>query len=72
MKLFLVVVDSHSKWLEVVPVPSTSSSYTIEALHHMFSTHGLPQIVVSDSGTAFTSQELKMSKTMGYNICDRA
>ena len=58
-KLFLVVVDSHSKWLEVVSVPSTSSSYTIEALRRMFATHGLPQIIVSDNGTAFTSQEFK-------------
>ena len=58
-KLFLLVVDSHSKWLEVIPVPSTSSSYTNEALRHMFATHGLSQIIVSDNGTAFTSQEFK-------------
>ena len=59
-KLFLVVMDSYSKWIEVVPVPSIASSYTIEALRHMFATHGLPQIIVSDNGTAFTSQEFKM------------
>ena len=52
-------VDSHSKSLEVVPVPSTLSSYTIVALHHMFAKHGLPQVIVSDNGTAFTSQEFK-------------
>ena len=56
-KIFLIVVDSYSKWLEVVPVASTSSQQTIKELRHMFATHGLPEIVVSDNGTAFSSTE---------------
>ena len=37
-KLFLyyLVVDAHSKWIEVVTVPSTSSQATIKALKPMF------------------------------------
>ena len=56
-KLFLVVVDAHSKWLEVKIVPSTSSQATIHALRSIFAIHGLPDIIVSDNGTAFTSSE---------------
>eukprot|EP00731_Ephydatia_muelleri_P003073 Em0001g3073a len=56
-KIFLIMVDSYSKWLEVVPVASTSSQQTIKELRHMFATHGLPEIVVSDNGTAFSSTE---------------
>ena len=40
-KLFLLVVDAHSKWMEVVIVLSTSSQATIKALKPMFSCHGL-------------------------------
>uniref|UniRef100_A0A5S6QH47 RNA-directed DNA polymerase n=1 Tax=Trichuris muris TaxID=70415 RepID=A0A5S6QH47_TRIMR len=55
--LFLIVVDSHSKWLEVAPVPAQSSKALIAELRRIFATHGLPDTVVSDNGTAFTSSE---------------
>ena len=38
-------------------VPSTSSQATISALREIFSSQGLPQVLVSDNGTAFTSTE---------------
>ncbi len=38
---------------------STSSAMTIEKLHLIFSTHGLPQKIVSDNGPSFTSDEFK-------------
>ena len=56
-KTFLILVDAHSKWLEVIPVASTSSQATIQALRRVFATHGLPEMLVSDNGTAFTSEE---------------
>ena len=36
-KMFLIVVDAHSKWPEVVTMPSTTSQSTIDALCSMFS-----------------------------------
>ena len=39
----------HSKWLEVVVVPSTTSAATTKALRSIFATHGLPEILVSDN-----------------------
>lgn len=63
-KRFLVVVDAQSKWLEVVPVPSISSQVTIGVLRSIFATHGLPEVVVSDNGTAFTSSEFQEFMSM--------
>jgi hypothetical protein len=53
----LLVIDSHSKWVEVFRVSSTAASVTIAKLRTLFATHGLPQTVVSDNGTGFTSTE---------------
>ena len=38
-------------------VPSTSSQATIKALRNMFATHGIPETIVSDNGSGFTSCE---------------
>ena len=54
---FLLLVDAYSKWLEVVRVKSASSQSAICELRKIFATHGLPELLVSDNGTAFTSQE---------------
>ena len=56
-KMFLIVVDAYSKWLEVIPVSSATSLSTIEQFRSIFSIHGLPEVLVTDNGTAFTSTE---------------
>ena len=58
-KMFLVVVDAHSKWLEVKTVPAATSKATIVCLQSIFATHGLPERVVTDNGSVFTSEEFK-------------
>ena len=63
-KYFLIVMDAHSKWIEVEIVPSTATSHTIQKLRNMFATHGLPETVVSDNGSCFTSGEF--STFMAY------
>ncbi len=62
-KMFLVLVDAHSKWLEVHAVSSVTSATTIEMLRTIFATHGLPDILVTDNGSVFTSQELRTSQS---------
>jgi len=62
-KIFLIVVDSFSKWLEVVLVPSFDSKSAISALRNLFATHGLPDTIVSDNGTSFSSQEFRSFAT---------
>lgn len=51
-RYLLVVVDSYSKWLDAAIVPSANSANTIQSLH---STHGLPEVIVSDNGAPFVS-----------------
>ena len=57
--MFLVIVDSHSKWLEVHVTHLASSAVTIEKLQITFAALGLPEIIVSDNGISFTSQEFQ-------------
>ncbi|XP_039457649.1 uncharacterized protein K02A2.6-like [Oreochromis aureus] len=54
---FLVVIDSHSKWLEVFPTPSITSHNTIEVLRGLFASYGLPEELVSDNGPQLVSKE---------------
>lgn len=58
-KMFLIVIDAHSKWLEICPVTSATSAVTINTLRNMFATHGIPDVVVSDNGTCFVSVEFE-------------
>lgn len=58
-KTFLIVVDRMSKWLEVVTMSSLSSAAVIASFRKLFATHGIPDIVVSDNGKAFDSEEIK-------------
>ena len=54
---FLVVVDSHSKWIEVQHMTSITTEKTINELRLIFAQHRLPEEVVSDNGPQFVSNE---------------
>ena len=58
-RMFLIVVDAHSKWLEVFPLKTATSETTIKALRRLFSQFGLPEHIVTDNGTQFTSASFK-------------
>ena len=58
-QLFLVVIDAHSKWLEVHPIPTIMAQATIHCLRTIFAQFGLPDRVVSDNGPTFISWEFK-------------
>jgi len=49
--MFLVLVDTSTKWLDVVTMNSITSSVTIDKLQQIFSTHGLPKVIVTDNVT---------------------
>ena len=54
---FLVVIDAYSKWLEVCPMTSTTTTATVERLCVLFAQFGLPEMLVTDNGTNFVSAE---------------
>ena len=57
--MFLLIIDAHSKWLDIHCVNSGTSSVTKDKMRSTFVSHGLPEIVVSDSGSNFASSEFK-------------
>ena len=58
-KMFLVIVDSYSKWAEVFPVSNSTSQTAVNCLRACSTTHGLPQMCVSDNGSCFISNKFE-------------
>ena len=52
---WLVLVDAHSKWCEVYIIKHITAQAIIQNTRDAFSRLGVPNIVVSDNGTQFTS-----------------
>ncbi|KAA3681810.1 uncharacterized protein DEA37_0004819 [Paragonimus westermani] len=57
--MYLVLVDAYSKWPEIVPLHSATSSTTIAALRKIFSQHGFPEILVSDNESQFSYAQFR-------------
>ena len=58
-KYFPILVDSHSKWIEVQPVNNATSTVTIDQLRSICVTHGLPEMLVTGNSSVFTSDEFQ-------------
>ena len=55
--MLLVVVDAFSKCFKAAIMKQTTSTATIRKLREIFAQHGLPDMLVSDNGTKFTSEQ---------------
>jgi len=73
----LIIVDVHSKWIEAIPV---TTSTTFQALQIFFANFGLPEKIVSDNGLQFTATDfaeycmnkgIKHSRTPLYHPATR-
>lgn len=58
-KMYLVIVDAHSKWPEVFEMRSTTANSTIAVLRQVFASHGLLLQLVSDNAPQFVAEEFK-------------
>ena len=58
-KMFLLLVDAHSKWPEIFEMASSTSESTIAMLRQVFAAYGLPEHLVSDNEPQFTSAEFQ-------------
>ena len=56
-KMFLIICDAHSKWLDVRIMSKITASETILELRDVFSVMGLCREIVTDNGPTFTSDE---------------
>ena len=59
-RMFLILIDAHSKWIEAFCTTSTTSSATVECLRQVFAQFGVSETVVTDNGTCFTSDEFEL------------
>ena len=57
-KMFLISIDSHSKWIDVHITSTLTTAVTIDKLQLTFSSLGLPEILVTDNSSSFTTSEL--------------
>ena len=62
-KVYLIVVDYYSRWFEIRRLNDQSSARVISVLKKLFSTHGIPDIIVSDNGPQFTSDAFRLFTT---------
>lgn len=56
---YLLLIDGHSKWIEVILMKTTTAGATIIKLKEIFARFGLPEKLVSDNGPPFSSVEFK-------------
>ena len=54
-KMFLICTDAHSKWSEIVILIGTTAEEKVEMLRSIFAAMGLPEQILSDNGSLFTS-----------------
>ena len=57
--MFLIVIDAHSKRIDVKTMTTITASDTDIELKEIFSTRGLPDQTVSDNDPTFTSLKFK-------------
>ncbi|XP_015523816.2 uncharacterized protein K02A2.6-like [Neodiprion lecontei] len=63
-KRFMIMIDAHSKWPEVIDMgQSATAQQTVDACKDVFVKHGYPKPIVTDSGSQYRSKEF-------FRICE--
>ncbi|KAI4890200.1 hypothetical protein NFI96_001996, partial [Prochilodus magdalenae] len=64
---YLVVSDYFSRFLEVLHLPTTTSSQVVSRLKATFARYGIPEVLVSDNGPQLASAEMsEFSKSYDF------
>ena len=58
-KVYLLVVDYFSRYMEIQTLTTTTSLSIIRTLKAIFARHGIPSILVSDNGPQYSSTEMQ-------------
>ena len=66
---YLLVVDYYSRYPEVIKLTTTTSTAVVNILKSIFSRHGIPEILRSDNGPQFDSQEMSaFASSYGFQL----
>ena len=66
---YLLVVDYFSRYPEVIKLTTTTSTAVVNILKSIFSRHGIPEILRSDNGPQFDSQEMSaFASSYGFQL----
>ncbi|CAI2737870.1 unnamed protein product, partial [Dicrocoelium dendriticum] len=57
---FLLLIDAHSKWIDVYPVAHPTTETTISKMRSSFAIFGIPETLCTDNGPCFTSKEFEI------------
>lgn len=58
-RMWLVVIDAYSRWLEIKALRNATVQKTMEFLRELMSRHGIPKQLVTDNGPQFRADEFK-------------
>jgi transposase InsO family protein len=56
----LICIDAFTKFVWIFPVREASTATVIRALDFVFATFGIPEILVSDNASQFTSRNFRL------------
>lgn len=56
---FFILIDAFTKWPEINIIPNITTAITIEKCREIFARFGVPEVLVSDNGAQFTSNEFQ-------------
>ena len=59
-KYLLVMVDKFTKWIEAKPVKTAESRPVIDFISGVVHHYGVPHNIITDNGTNFTADEVKL------------
>ena len=64
---YLLLVDYYSRWIEVSHLSSITSALVIRSFKAIFAKFGIPEVVFSDNGTQYSSNEFaRFSEYWGF------
>jgi transposase InsO family protein len=60
----LVAIDKFTKWIVYKPIASLTSAKAVEFIQEIMFRFGIPNIIITDLGSNFTSSEF-------FNLCEQ-
>ena len=60
---YVLVVDYYSNYFEIAQLANTKNSTVIQHIKSIFARHGIPEVVISDNGPQYSSEEFQRFST---------